>query len=569
MPRYEQITRIPITFQLGVYNEEERIRPVLEHASRWADEIIIVNKSSTDKTKEVCLEYGNKVKVIDVPFSPKGHEDMLDIIDFSSNDWIFFATASEIPTFNLIKHVRQVLDEANGQLDLVYVPRKIYSFGINSPRSPWSISFYPFLLNRKRTTFPSVIHNNIKPKSPLNTYKIPYSDDCCVYHFTHPTARTYLNDMMQYFEAEVVGDINPLGKYSECFSNIDKYKYKYRNVDDKLFGLYCAWQIYWLGTALYAWEKQRAVDVPKYYADIKNELIQKEWSVGLHKMDILQNFENSILEDSLLDNMINVQTEDDLLLALSKQKICKDIKVVYVVGAHRFQEKELFFLIFPNLEKVYLFEPLPACFEYLSKTFKEDSRIEVFQYAIADGDFVTNFYVTNNDAASSSILPLGKHLNLFPKVQTTETISVSCKTLDAIIAEKDLGMPDMLFVDAQGAEFKIISALSTHLRSTIKIIFTETSKEELYVGARLLDDIKKLLDLDYYFVGFVPLNNNTPTHGNSLFINHLCMREFNEINDQYVILKSGKKLFTKNRVLRFVKKIYSTIMDVVIKLIKN
>ncbi len=40
---------IPITFMIGVYNEEARIRYVLEHAVRWADEVIVVNKSSTDR----------------------------------------------------------------------------------------------------------------------------------------------------------------------------------------------------------------------------------------------------------------------------------------------------------------------------------------------------------------------------------------------------------------------------------------------------------------------------------------------------------------------------------------
>ena len=33
---------VPISFICGVYNEEARIRSVLAHATRWADEIIVV-----------------------------------------------------------------------------------------------------------------------------------------------------------------------------------------------------------------------------------------------------------------------------------------------------------------------------------------------------------------------------------------------------------------------------------------------------------------------------------------------------------------------------------------------
>src|SRR6266480_2876550 len=98
---------VAITFTVTVYNEENRIRHVVEHALRWADEVLIINKSSTDKTKDICAEYGDRIRVVDVPFTPKGNDDTVSFSKLARNDWIFFGTASEVPTFQLIERCKQ------------------------------------------------------------------------------------------------------------------------------------------------------------------------------------------------------------------------------------------------------------------------------------------------------------------------------------------------------------------------------------------------------------------------------------------------------------------------------
>lgn len=534
MTKFKTVARIKITCSICVYNEEARIRPVIENASCWADEVLVINKSSTDRTKEICLEYGDKVRVVDIPFSLKGHEDAVALSQLPSNNWVYYGTASELPTFKLIKRIKKVLDETDGKLDIVYVPRKIYSFGIYSPKSPWSIFHYPFVINRSRTIVSSNIHANFSPMSQDNTYTIPYEEDCCIYHFTHASAKTYLSDMMQYFEAEVKGVTNPASKYSECFNNIDRFKKRYRAFDDDLFGLYCAWQMYWLGTALYVWEKNRGVDVSGVYERLKSEIAEKEWGFsGSNTMGKRQT--NKPITMRMAYNTDDITSEDMLLLELGKRKICNNISVLYVVGAHRFQESELIFQIFPALQKVYLFEPVQECYQYLVGKFKDDLRVEVYPYAIADGEFTAEFHISSNDAASSSLLPFGKHRDLFPEVSTVGTIQVSCKTLDSVLADHGLLAPDMLFIDAQGAEYRILASMSDVFKSGLAIIYTEASKEELYVGARPLDDIIELLEPEIVFTGFAPLNRNTLTHGNALFIKDSSLDAFNAENDTYVV----------------------------------
>ena len=54
-----------VTVFIEVFNEEKRIESCLKSFS-WADELVVFNKNSTDRTREIALTYASEV--IDVPF---------------------------------------------------------------------------------------------------------------------------------------------------------------------------------------------------------------------------------------------------------------------------------------------------------------------------------------------------------------------------------------------------------------------------------------------------------------------------------------------------------------------
>jgi len=215
-----------------------------------------------------------------------------------------------------------------------------------------------------------------------------------------------------------------------------------------------------------------------------------------------------------------VRSCDDLFLELEGMEISREIKVLYIIGAHLFQESKLIDRMFPRIEKIYLFEAIPQLCQILREMVASDPRIEVFSYAISDRDEDSVFHITDNSGESSSLLPLAKHLDLFPHVHELNVIPVECRTIESVIRQHRLRQPDMLFIDVQGAEYRILSSLTPELKKNIKLIYTEASHEELYLGARPLADIILLLKESFRFLGFAPLFNNTPTHGNALFVNH-------------------------------------------------
>ena len=217
--------------------------------------------------------------------------------------------------------------------------------------------------------------------------------------------------------------------------------------------------------------------------------------------------------------MAAAPSQHDLLTSLANTPIARNIRVLCVGGAHRYQERQLFDQLFPNLEHIYLFEPIPELALQLTRVEMTDARVRVFPVALSDHNGEEDFFITNNDGESSSLLRLGRHREIFPHVREVAATRVQCRTLDQVIHEFGLLKPDMLLLDVQGAEHQILSSLSSGLKRHIQVLYVEASLEEVYQGARCLDDLVALLADDHQLVSFAPLSPQSPTHGNALFMN--------------------------------------------------
>lgn len=215
----------------------------------------------------------------------------------------------------------------------------------------------------------------------------------------------------------------------------------------------------------------------------------------------------------------DVSSEDDLLLELPRRRpeLVKQVRTLYVVGAHLFQEEQLFRKMFPNLKHIVLFEPIPSIVAHLSARIDGKPDVTLVPCAVGGRDDKAIFHVTDN-FASSSLLPLKKHREIFPWVHDKEEIEVDVRRLETVMKELALPAPDLLFLDVQGAEYLVLSSLSQELLSGLLGIYTETSTDELYEGAKNLTDLQELLGELFEFRGFAPLNNQVRNHGNSIFL---------------------------------------------------
>ena len=281
VPMKQPPSPVKITCALTCYNEEARIGHVLAHSLCWADEVLVINKSSTDHTVDICASHGPKVKVINFPFTEQGDDNPAAYFIHAENDWIFVITCSEVPTRKVIAAANEILSRAGDDTDLICVPRKIYSFGEHHPNSPWSVSYYPFLVHRKRAVITKQIHANFTTTDPSRIATIPYADDCCVHHFTHTSATGYIETVGKYvrIEVEQMDDRHLEAKIAESLGQIRRHLTGIFRCGGQWPTILAAWCIYHFGLILHAMERLNGGPAQARYQAMRADLISAEWGV--------------------------------------------------------------------------------------------------------------------------------------------------------------------------------------------------------------------------------------------------------------------------------------------------
>lgn len=101
---------------LAVYNEEKNLGACLASVKDIADQIVIVDGSSTDKTVEIAKQYGAEVLVKDNP--PIFHINKQKAIDMAKHEWILQLDADERVSPQLAEEIKQVIRMSDDELDL-------------------------------------------------------------------------------------------------------------------------------------------------------------------------------------------------------------------------------------------------------------------------------------------------------------------------------------------------------------------------------------------------------------------------------------------------------------------
>jgi len=106
------------------WNEEERLRACLESAG-WADEIIVIDAESTDKTVQVAREFTDKIWVR--PWAGFAAQKNF-ALEQATGEWVLSLDADERVTPELRDRIGRIV-RANGPADGYSIPRKNVFWG--------------------------------------------------------------------------------------------------------------------------------------------------------------------------------------------------------------------------------------------------------------------------------------------------------------------------------------------------------------------------------------------------------------------------------------------------------
>ena len=128
---------IKLSIVLSTKNEEANIGDCLESVKNIADEIIVFDEYSEDKTRDIAEKYG--AKVFKYKHKTNFHETKQKAIEKAKGEWILQLDADELVTPELAKEIVEVINSENGGLtNRVLTPSTIH----DTPNTKKATLFY-------------------------------------------------------------------------------------------------------------------------------------------------------------------------------------------------------------------------------------------------------------------------------------------------------------------------------------------------------------------------------------------------------------------------------------------
>ena len=122
------MNKAKISVAIITYNEEKNLPDCLESIRQLADEVVVVDDSSTDKTREIAGSFG--AKVIKTPKQTFFDINKNVAIKACSGDWIFLLDADERVSPALAKEIKKTVENWSPDKPAAYwLPRKNYFLG--------------------------------------------------------------------------------------------------------------------------------------------------------------------------------------------------------------------------------------------------------------------------------------------------------------------------------------------------------------------------------------------------------------------------------------------------------
>lgn len=175
---------------------------------------------------------------------------------------------------------------------------------------------------------------------------------------------------------------------------------------------------------------------------------------------------------------------------------------VYDIGANEGQYTSAFAKL-KQISHIVAIEPLPDVYYRLSKAFDDDPKVKTINCALGEerGKLVLN---ANEFSAASSLLDMADiHRELFPETSKTTTVEVSVETLDELVRQNNLPTPDLIKIDVQGYEDRVIKGAANTVDSA-KYCVVEVTLIELYAGSPTLRALDRIMeDRCFRVVGFI------------------------------------------------------------------
>ncbi|MEI6725967.1 MAG: FkbM family methyltransferase [Actinomycetes bacterium] len=200
-----------------------------------------------------------------------------------------------------------------------------------------------------------------------------------------------------------------------------------------------------------------------------------------------------------------LEPQERLLLELFDQR---EHLTIFDVGACEGENSVRYARLFPRAD-VYSVEPLPTNIKRIEDAVRTYGvrNVTPIQACLSSGEDAVEFHVSSGRPPgrdseladwdfgnkSSSLLPPGETLAIYPWLEFTETVRIRTSRLDEVAARRAVTQIDFLHLDVQGAELLVLEGAGP-LLSRVWTLWLEVEAVPLYAGQPLRREIERFLD---------------------------------------------------------------------------
>ena len=171
------------------YNEEKNIADCLESV-RWADEVIVVDSGSNDRTVEIARCYTDKILQVEWRGYGASRNSALAV---ATGDWVLWLDADERVPDDLAREIAEVMRSENGRHNAYDVARRAYFLGRWIRHAGWYPSRIVRLFRRRCGTFnDSRVHEQLLIDGSVGSLQHD------LIHYTDPDLRHYFDKFNRY-----------------------------------------------------------------------------------------------------------------------------------------------------------------------------------------------------------------------------------------------------------------------------------------------------------------------------------------------------------------------------------
>lgn len=185
-----------ITVVVNTYNEETNLKRALESV-KWADEVIVCDMYSEDKTVEIAKSMGAKV------FLHKNEGYVEPARNFAiakaSYAWVLILDADEEIPNTLAKRLMEMINKPISS-NFVEIPRKNIIFGKWMKDSMWWPDYQIRFFKKGSVVWSEKIH--IKPKTKGDSLILPQEEEWAIVHYNYQTISQFIERMNCYTQIE-------------------------------------------------------------------------------------------------------------------------------------------------------------------------------------------------------------------------------------------------------------------------------------------------------------------------------------------------------------------------------